>query len=277
MVKIRASTLLVFCFVLLPLLQPNARADGINLGTASGYAVLGEAGVTNTGNSLIYGSLAGSIGTPAITGFPPGMVVSPGVLYTTGVANNGLGTPFGDAMAAYLAAAAMTPTMTLTGTDLGNLILTPGVYFFASSAALTGTLTLNDQGNPNALFVFEIGSTLTTASGSSVVFINGGQDNNVWWQVGSSATLGTGTAFGGNVLADASVTLDTGASITCGSAIALGGSVTLDTNNVSTGGCAGTTSAPEPSSLPLLAIGLFAVFGFFIWRARGMGIFRTAS
>jgi type VI secretion system secreted protein VgrG len=166
----------------------------------------------------------------------------------------------------------MTPTTVLTGTDLGGLTLTPGVYFFASSAQLTGTLTLNDEGNPNALFVFEIGSTLTTATGSSLVFINGGQDNNVWWQVGSSATLGTGTAFGGNILADASVTLDTGASIACGSAIALGGSVTLDDNNVSTGGCAATSTTPEPSGLPLLAIGLLAVCGFFFWRARNRGM-----
>ena len=129
-------------------------------------------------------------------------------------------------------AAGLAPTQNLTGQNLGGLTLTPGVYSFSSSAQLTGTLTLDAQGDPNALFVFQIGSTLTTASNSSVVFINGGQGNNTFWQVGSSATLGTGTAFTGNILALASITLTTGANIRCGRALARNGAVTQDHNNI---------------------------------------------
>jgi Ice-binding-like len=116
---------------------------------------------------------------------------------------------------------------------------------------LTGTLTLNTEGNTNAVFDFEIGSTLTTASNSSVVFTSAGQTNNVFWQVGSSATLGTTTEFAGIILADASITLDTGANIQCGSALAMTGAVTMDANDVAV--CqttqTATSNAPEPGTL----------------------------
>ena len=108
----------------------------------------------------------------------------------------------------------------LTGQDLGGLTLIPGVYTFASSAQLTGTLTLNAQGNPNAEFIFQIGSAITTASNASVAMINGADGCNVYWQVGSSATLGTDTAFAGNILADQSITVNTRASIVSGRALA---------------------------------------------------------
>ena len=134
-----------------------------------------------------------------------------------------------DVTTAYNALAGLVPTTNLTGLDLGGLTLTPGVYHFDSSAQLTGTLHLDDSANPNARFVFQIGSTLTTASASSVV-LTGGPDDNVFWQVGSSATLGTSTAFEGNILALTSITLNTDASIGCGSALARNGAVTLDTN-----------------------------------------------
>ena len=94
----------------------------------------------------------------------------------------------------------------LTGQDLGGKTLTPGVYCFNTSAQLTGDLVLDAQGNPAAVWIFQMGSTLTTASNASVVVINGGSSCNVFWQVGSSATLGTGTAFKGNILALASIT-----------------------------------------------------------------------
>lgn len=125
----------------------------------------------------------------------------------------------------------------LTGQDLGGKTLTPGVYGFSSSAQLTGTLTLNGQGNPNAVFIFEIGSTLTTASASSVLLSNGGQACNVFWRVGSSATLGTGTELKGNIIAVASITMTTGAKMS-GRALARNGAVTLDTNSVSIPSCA---------------------------------------
>jgi Ice-binding-like/PEP-CTERM motif len=139
------------------------------------------------------------------------------------------------------------------------------VYFFASLAQLTGKLTLNNLGNPNALFVFQIGSTLTTASASSAIFSNSLTDSNVYWQVGSSATLGTTTAFQGNILALTSITLDTGASIGCGSALARNGAVTLDDNVIggacSTSGGGGTSTVPEPGTLGLLGTGLVLLAG----------------
>ena len=127
------------------------------------------------------------------------------------------------------------PTTTLTGTDLGGLTLTPGVYSFATSASLAAatTLTLNAEGNPNARFDFQIGTTLITGSGAAISLINGAEADNVYFQVGSSATLGTGTAFQGNILADQSVTLTTGATMMDGRAFALVGAVTMDTNTVS--------------------------------------------
>jgi hypothetical protein len=139
------------------------------------------------------------------------------------------------------------------------LLVFGGVYCFSSTAQLTGTLTLNALGDPNAVFLFQIVSMLTTASTSSVVFTNGGQGDSVFWQIGSSAILGTGTAFAGNILALTSITLDTGAHIECGRALARNGAVTLDTNNVSidTEGCETTTgggSVPEPSTASLLLL-----------------------
>jgi len=161
-------------------------------------------------------------------------------------------------------------TQDLSGQDLGNLTLPPGVYKFDSSAQLTGTLTLNAEGLANQYWVFLIGSTLTTASGSSVDIINGGANEGLFWQVGSSATLGTTTAFEGNILALASITFNTGATISCGRALAQTGAVTMDTNTIDNGcpvtvaggggsgfvangddGGLSPVSVPEPSTLPL--------------------------
>jgi len=138
----------------------------------------------------------------------------------------------------------------LTGQDLGGLTLSPGVYCFSSSAQLTGTLTLDAQGNGNALFVIQIGSTITTASNSSVLLINGGQACNVFWQVGSSATLGTDTAFVGNILALTSITLTTGADVS-GRALARNGAVTMDTNNVSITCAPCLSDADCPPAVPV--------------------------
>ncbi|MFN2374985.1 MAG: ice-binding family protein, partial [Candidatus Binatia bacterium] len=197
------------------------------MGTAANFAVLGASAVTNTGGSIVTGDLGVSPGT-AVTGFPPGSVT--GTIYT-GVLSPA-GTAQADALIAYNDAAGQACDTDLTGQNLGGLTLTPGVYCFDTSAQLTGTLTLDFQGDSNAVFIFQIGSTLTTASNAVVTTINGSPScNNVVWQVGSSATLGSGTAFFGNILALASITVNTGAS-SDGGLYALTEAVTLDTNNI---------------------------------------------
>jgi hypothetical protein len=134
-------------------------------------------------------------------------------------------------------------------------------------------LTLNAQGNPNASFVFQIDSTLTTASASDIMFVNGANGNDVFWQVGSSATLGTTTDFAGSIVADASITLNTGANIACGRAIALTAAVTMDTNNVGTGGCddpPGGSGVPELSTWAMLLLG-FGGLGFAVYLRPRLG------
>jgi hypothetical protein len=253
----------------LPVCALTARAAAINvdLGTADSFAVLAGSTVTNTGSSVVHGDLGVSPGS-AITGFPPGLITAPGTQHSNDAvamqAQNDLTT-------AYNVAIGESCTQDLTGQDLGGLTLTPGVYCYTTSAQLTGTLTLNAQGDPNAVFLFKIGSTLTTASSSTVSFINGGQGDSLFWQVGSSATLGTTTAFQGNILALTSITLNTGANIPCGRALARNGAVTMDTNNVSidTVGCEASSSAvPEPSTNTLLGIGLFLSPLLLGWRSR---------
>jgi uncharacterized protein YhjY with autotransporter beta-barrel domain len=201
-----------------------------SLGTASSFAVLGGSTVTNTGPTIVVGNLGVSPGT-AITGFPPGILVGGTFHNADGVAASA----HADTVTAYNFLAGEASTMNLTGQTLGVgvLTLTPGVYTFNTSAQLTGTITLNTLGNSNAPFIFQIGSTLTTASGSSVMILGGGSDPNIFFQVGSSAILGTATTFVGNILALTSITLDTGASISDGRALAINGAVTLDSNNIS--------------------------------------------
>lgn len=223
---------------------PAAAQIAPPLGDAQSFAVLGGSTVTNTGPSVIGGDLGVSPGA-AVVGFPPGTVT--GTIHAADAvalaAQNSVTT-------AYNNLAGQAPTQTLTGIDLGGLTLTSGVYFFATSAQLTGTLTLDAQGDPNAVFIFQIGSTLTTASGSSVAMINGGSACNVFWQVGSSATIGTTTNFSGNILALTSITLNTGANMV-GRALARNGAVTLDTNNVGAALCTGVL---PPGGCPVLGL-----------------------
>jgi hypothetical protein len=225
------------------------------LGAAQSFSVLGASTVTNTGPSLVIGDLGVSPGS-AVTGFPPGMV-SGGSIHAGDAAALQAQT---DLTAAYTTAATTPCTANLTGQDLGGLTLTPGVYCFDSSAQLTGTLTLDAQGSSAATFLFKTGSSLTTASNASVLLLNGGSSCNVTWQLGSSAILGTGTVFAGNILALSSITFNTGAQ-TSGRALARTGAVTLDTASVS--GCAGSiTSIPTLSGTGMLVLAAFlALFG----------------
>jgi uncharacterized repeat protein (TIGR01451 family) len=203
----------------------TAAATAPPLGTEQSFAVLGGQTVTNTGSSVITGNLGVSPGS-AITGFPPGILT--GVVHAADAVALQAQT---DTTATYNNLAGQTCTSDLTGQDLGGKTLVPGVYCFSSSAQLTGALTLDAGGLSNAVWVFQTVSTLTTASNSSVVLINGADPCNVFWKVGSSANLGTTTLFVGNIFALTSIDLATGASVS-GRTLARNGAVTMDSNTV---------------------------------------------
>ncbi len=248
----KTNTSILLAITALAGLSSQAKS-AVVLGTAGDFAVLAGSTVTNTGSSVISGGHVGVSPGTSITGFPPATVNGP---YTLHPADAVSVAAQNDLTTAYNTVAGLMSTMGLTGQDLGGLTLTPGVYTFSTSAQLTGKLTLDAQGDPNAQFVFQIGSTLTTASNSSVVTINGGSiaGGNVFWQVGSSATLGTGTAFEGHILAMDSITLTTGATMLNGSALARTGAVTLDTNTI-TNYTIPNGVIPEPASMGLALIG----------------------
>lgn len=223
-----------------------AQAQVVDLGTAGSFVVLGGASVTNTGPSVLNGDLGVSPGT-SLTGFGSPAVVNGATHNNDGVASQAQL----DLATAYDAAAAqpVLPADDLTGTDLGNRTLTSGVYRYSSSAQLTGALTLDAEGNPDAEFIFQIGSTLTTASASSVVLINGASPCNVYWQIGTSATLGTTTAFQGNVMTLADISLNDGATVIGRLLARTAGAVTLINNVLTRPECA-TESTPAPDATP---------------------------
>ena len=214
----------------------------IGLGTAGSYSVLGGQSVSNTGTSTLSGNVGVNPGT-SIIGFPPG--ITGGVIHAADAhslqAQSDLTTAYNNAAGQAFDAS--------VGAELGGLTLTPGVYNAASSTQITGPLTLNAQGNPDAVFIFQIGSSLTTATSSSVVLLNNAQSCHVFWQIGASATLGTGSSFVGTIMALTSVTANTGATVQ-GRALARNGSVTLDTNVFTNDTCATATSPPPSSATP---------------------------
>jgi hypothetical protein len=217
----------------------QAAAVSVPLGTARSYAVLAGSTVTNTGPSVINGNLGLSPGT-SVSGFPPGLVN--GTIHTAdAVALQAKQ----DLKTAYNVAASEQPPHPITA-DLGGQTLTRGVYNSASSMGLTGSLTLDGQGDSGSVWVFQAGSTLTTATASSVNLINGASACNVYWQIGSSATLGTASTFRGSIFALQSITVTTGVTIQ-GRVLARNGAVTLDTDTITRPNCP-VTPPPPPSS-----------------------------
>lgn len=231
------------CLVFAALPIAIAHAAPVNLATAQPFVVLGGAGVTNVGPSVLNGDLGVSPGT-SLSGFGAPAVVNGATHANDAVAAQAQG----DLTTAYNVAAGqpIAPGNDLTGVDLGGLSLSPGAYGYSSSAQLTGQLTLDAHGDPNAQFVFVIGTTLTTASASSVVLTNGASPCNVYWKIGSSATFGTATAFEGNVLALTSISLNSGTTV-LGRVLARNGEVTLIDNVLTAPQCS-TASTPGPEA-----------------------------
>jgi hypothetical protein len=205
----------------------------VGLGSAASFSVLGGSTVTNTGPTTMFGDLGLSPGS-SVTGAPQ-VLGQTNVDDTVAIeAKNAVTTAYNDA--------ASRPSNGSAGTDLAGQVFLPGVRTASSSLLLSsGSVTLDAQGDPNAVFIFQIGSTLITGSNTTVLLVNGAQACNVFWQVGSSATLGTSTSFVGTVMASASITANTGATIH-GRLLAQTGAVTLETNTITTSNCASSVS-----------------------------------
>jgi len=200
----------------------------VPLGTAQSFAVLAGTTVTNTGPTTIAGGDLGLSPGTAVTGFPPGTLIAPAVMH---VADATAAQAQLDLTTAYTFTAGLPGAAVLPG-DLSGLTFTPGLYKTSSTVMLSaGNVTLDALGDVNAVFIFQIGSTLTTLGSTQVVLAGGAQAKNIFWQVGSSATLGTNSIFEGVIMALQSITLDTGATLH-GRALARNGAVTLDTNTV---------------------------------------------
>ena len=240
----------------------------ITLGpTVDTFGVLAGSTVTNSGPTVVLGNLGVSPGT-AITGFAGIAPGGPGLVSGTINSANGLAAQAQSELTAAYNAASGAASTGVASADLGGQTLFAGVYTNATSIGITGTLTLDAQGNPNAQFIFQMGSTLTTASNSSVLLINGAQASNVFWKVGSSATLGTTSSLAGNILAQASISLGTGA-VLQGRALARTGAVTLLSNTITAP--AGITGPPPPLVTPApssLILVTTALAGVVIFRTR---------
>lgn len=244
----------------------TTQASASVLGSAGEFALLGASTVTNTGASRVGGDIGVYPGT-AITGLDS--VVHTGQVHASDAVAQAAQA---DAVRAFDALRAQSFTFNLSGQNLGNRTLTPGVYHFDAAAELAGVLNLDAQGDPNAMFVFQVGSAFTTASASVINVLNAGSGTGIFFQVGSSATLGSGSIFAGNILADQSVTFGTSAMLLCGRALALNAAVTMDSNTVfnDCSGVAGRTDygsfgysgaadvaeVPEPATFGMMGLGL---------------------
>ena len=252
-VPVIATAVVALVALIIPAIS-NAAQPTVNLGSTSNFAVLAGSGITNTGPTTVSGTAGGDLGsdpTPAFTGDT--LVTTTGTKYTAPSAV--VTAAKTAAITAYDDAAGRTPATTVTA-DLGGQTLVGGVYNAAAAMALTGTLILDGQDNPDAVWIFQAGSTLTTASSSVVQLINGAQPSHVFWQVGSSATFGTSSDFTGHVLALTSITATTGATFK-GQLLARNGAVTLDTNTITNDVCAAAvtptpTASATPSSTPVV-------------------------
>jgi len=227
MKTIKRSALLVLV-ALLPAcgeqLVEFANQAPVALGAADGFAVLAGSTVTNTGATSVTGDLGVSPGT-AVTGFPPGTLDG-----TRHAGDAAAAQAVADLTTAYNDAAGRTDGAVTVAGNLGGQTLTPGLYKSTSSLEISsGDLTLDARGDPSAVFIFQMASTLTTTTGRQVILSGGARSGNIFWQVGTSATLGTTSAFHGTIMADQSITLDTGATLN-GRALARVAAVTLDSN-----------------------------------------------
>ncbi len=230
---------LLIIVIAMPVMSVAAVQPTVDLGTTSSFAILAGTTITNTGPTTINGDAGGNVGVApgtSVTGFPPG-IVSNGAITTAAAVT----TAKTDLVAAYNDAAGRTGALDLSDQDLAGMTLTPGVYNFSSSAQLTGTLTLDGQNQADPVFIFQIGSTLTTASDSDIELINGARYCRTFWQVGSSATLGTNSNFVGHIFALTSIAAQTGATVQ-GQLLARNGEVTLDSNTIMNGFCADSSA-----------------------------------
>lgn len=248
------------------------------LGAAQQFVVLGAEAVTNVGMTTLHGDLGIAPGS-SITGTNSIMFASGGVIHQ---ANAIAMQAQSDARSSYERLAALTGGVDLSGQDLGSVTLTSGIYRFSSSAALAGTMTIDFANDPNGVVIVQVGSTLTTAANSIVNVINGTSSNGIYFQVGSSATMGADAIFAGNILAREGVTFGSASSIACGRALALGAAVTMIGNAVSNDcnayaptslandyGSAGYSGngvaalppaeVPEPATLALFGLGICGV------------------
>ena len=222
----------------------QAAQPPVSLGTTSNFAVLAGSTITNTGPTTLTGTAGNDVGLAPGTAFTgsASVTMTGGVQHLADTVAVAAKTAL---VTAYDDAAGRTP-VTSVATELGGTTLTPGVYA-NPTLGLTGTLTLDAQGDPNAVFIFQTASTLITASSSSVSMINGTQACNVFWQVGSSATFGTSTSFIGHVMAMESITATTGATFR-GQLLARNAAVTLDTNTITNDACAAVVPSATPSA-----------------------------